>query len=199
MSTFRVKRKLIFRDPFAVLFRPRSSETLCCADRCIRVLAATEALLTLLFLVGSTFWVSAQIGSSQSQGEQSAQRAVKTTYEAYLRAWKNKDFNALDHILSDDYQAVNFQGFVSTKSNEIATAKKDRTYVTMNGHVISVVIFGDNAVASGLIEASWKDPQGNLQSSTFRFLAMLLRQKGDWRLVATQSTKFNRPAEPEKK
>lgn len=121
---------------------------------------------------------------------------MKATYDAYLRAWKDKDYSALNNLLSDDYQAVNFQGIVSTKANEIATAKEDPTYEAMSGHVISVAVFGDSAAASGLIEASWKDAQGNLQSSTFRFLAMLQRQKGDWKLVATQSTKFNKPAEP---
>jgi ketosteroid isomerase-like protein len=64
---------------------------------------------------------------------------------------------------------------------------------------MSVVLFGDCAIASALIEAGWKDEHGNLQTSTFRFVAVLQKEKGDWKLVATQSTNFNRPAEPGKK
>jgi uncharacterized protein (TIGR02246 family) len=159
----------------------------------------TRALLALLFVAGISFCVVAQVGLSQARSEQSAKEAVKATYKAYLRAWQDKDLNALSHLLSDDYQAVNFQGIISTKANEIATAKADRRYSTLSGDVLSAALVGDCAIASGLTEASWQDEHENSQTSTFRFLAVLKKQKGDWRLVATQSTKFNKPAEPGKK
>ena len=162
-----------------------------------RAFPAIEALLALLFAAGSPFSVAARTGSPLSPHEQSAKGVVKATYEAYLRAWKNKDYTALNNLLSDGYQAVNFQGIVSTKANEIAT--EDRLYETLSGDVMSVVLFGDCAIASWLIEAGWKDEYENPQTSTFRFLAMLQNEKGAWKLVATQSTKFNRPAEPGKK
>jgi hypothetical protein len=100
----------------------------------------------------------------------------------------------LDRLLSDDYKAVNFRGIVSRKANEIATAKEDHDYADMKGEVMSVSVFGDSALASGLIDASWKDEQGKVQKMTVRFLAMLQKQKGDWKLVATQSTRFNKPS-----
>ena len=199
MSTLRAKRirrsaghrlKLTFLDPVASLFRPKTGEIFCCAQRCLQAFPAAAAVL---------FLVTAQTGSSQPQTEQSAQGAVIAAYETYLRAWKEKDYTALNNLLSDDYQAVNFQGIVSTKANEIATAKQDRTYNSLTADVISVALYGDCAIASGLIEANWKDEHDDLQRSTFRFLALLQKQKGDWKLVATQSTKFNKPAEPVKK
>ena len=208
MSTFRAKRvrrcpgyrlRFIFLHPVAALCRPRTGEIFRRAQIHFRTLPATEVLLALLFLVGSSFCVVAQIGSSRPQTEQSTKGAVKAAYEVYLRAWKDKDYAALNNILSDDYQAVNFQGIVSTKANEIATAKQPRMYRTLSGDVMSVVLFGDCAVTSGLIEVSWKDEHENLQGSTFRFLAVLRKQEGDWKLVATQSTKFNKPPEPGKK
>jgi ketosteroid isomerase-like protein len=66
----------------------------------------------------------------------------------------------------------------------------------MNGDVMSVTVFGDSAVASGLVDASWKDEQGKMQQLTVRFLAMLQKQQGEWKLVATQSTRFNKPRHP---
>jgi uncharacterized protein (TIGR02246 family) len=156
-------------------------------------------LLTAPFPARRAFSFASETGSPQPRTQGPAKVAVKAAYEAYLRAWKDKDYDALKELLSDDYQAVDFQGAVSTKANEIATAKNDRTYDTMIGDVMSVAVFGESAAASGLIEASWKDDTGTVQRSTFRFLAMLQNQKGVWRLVATQSTKFNKPAEPLKK
>jgi hypothetical protein len=57
-------------------------------------------------------------------------------------------------MLSDDYRAVNYKGIVSTKENEIATAREDRTYEALTGDVMSVSVFGESANASGLIQAS---------------------------------------------
>jgi uncharacterized protein (TIGR02246 family) len=159
--------------------------------------AALLFLLVPLFPAGRAISVASRTGSGRTQDP--AKVAVEAAYEAYLRAWKNKDYDALKELLSDDYQAVNFQGVISTKANEIATAKSDRTYDTMTGDLMSVAVFGEGAAASGLIEASWKDDTGTVQRSTFRFLAVLQNQKDVWRLVATQSTKFNKPAEPLKK
>jgi hypothetical protein len=68
-----------------------------------------------------------------------------------------------------------------------------RDYETLNGEVMSVNVFADSAIASGLIEASWKDEHGKMRQITLRFLALLQKQKGEWKLVATQSTRFNRP------
>jgi hypothetical protein len=47
----------------------------------------------------------------------------------------------------NDYKAVNFRGIVSTKANEIATAKEDRDYADMEGDVTSVTMFANSAVA----------------------------------------------------
>lgn len=120
------------RDPLTLILARRDTLDHQCAVH----------LLRLLFLVGTSFCVAAQIGSPQSQTDQSAKGAVKATYKAYLRAWKDKDYTALNNLLSDDYQAVNFQGIVSEKANEIATAREDRTYDTLSGDFMSVVLFG---------------------------------------------------------
>lgn len=138
---------------------------------------------------------AAYIDSSPMQSNVSVteQSAVAAAYKAYLHAWKDKDYAALDRLLSDDYKTVNFRGIVSTKANEIATAKADHDYADMNGDVMSVTMFGNSAVVSGVIHASWKDEHGKLQQMTFRFLAMLQKQKGEWRLLATQSTRLNKP------
>lgn len=150
--------------------------------------------MTVVALASSVFGATAQRASSLPQMDTSAteQIAVEIAYKAYLRAWKDKDYAALDRLLSDDYRAVNFRGIVSTKANEIATAREDSDYADMKGNVMSVTLFGNSAVASGLIEASRKDAQGKMQQITVRFLAMFHKQKGEWKLVATQSTKLNK-------
>lgn len=158
----------------------------------IAKVGCVATLITAVVLVSSAFCPGAQDASSGARRENTVNSAVEAAYKAYLRAWKEKDYTSLDQLLSDDYQAVNFQGIVSTKANEIATAKEDRNYDILTGDVMSVVVFSDSAIASGLIEAAWKDEQGKTQQLTLRFLAMLQKQKDEWRLVATQSTRFNK-------
>lgn len=159
----------------------------------ISKLRAVAGFVTVVALGSSAFQSVARDASSRPGDQKTVQAAVESAYKTYLRAWKEKDCASLNRLLSDDYQAVNFKGIVSTKANEIATAKEDREYETLNGNVMSVNVFTDSAVASGLIEARWKDEQGKMQQINLRFLAMLQKQNGEWRLVATQSTRFNRP------
>ena len=158
--------------------------------------ARLATLATAIVIGSSILYPPAYIHSPAMQTQTSVreQSVVEAAYKAYLRAWKDKDYAALDRLLSDDYKAVNFRGIVSTKANEIATAKEDHDYADMKGDIMSVTLFGDNAVASGLIDARWKDEHGQAQRVTVRFLAVLSKQKGEWKLVATQSTRFNKPS-----
>ena len=162
----------------------------------VNALGRLATLATAVALGSSMFCSATPKGSPSMQREASGteQIAVEGAYKAYLHAWKDKDYAALTRLLSDDYKAVNFRGIVSTKANEIATAKEDHDYADMKGEVMSVTVFGDSAVISGLIDASWKDEAGKMQQMTVRFLAMLQRQSGEWKLVATQSTKLKKPS-----
>jgi ketosteroid isomerase-like protein len=159
----------------------------------ISKLGSVSAFVTAVVLGSGASWSVAQDASSRSGRQEPIQAAVESAYKSYLRAWKEKDYASLNRLLSDDYRAVNFKGIVSAKANEIATAKEDRDYETLNGDVMSVNLLADCAIASGLIEARWKDEQGKLQQITLRFLTMLQKHKGEWKLVATQSTRFDRP------
>jgi ketosteroid isomerase-like protein len=160
----------------------------------VNALGRLATLSTAIVVGGSMFYPPAHMHSPAMQGQTSVgeQSVVEAAYKAYLRAWKDKDYAALDQLLSDDYKAVNFRGIVSTKANEIATAKEDHDYADMKGDVMSVTLIGGSAIASGLIDASWKDEQGKTQQITVRFLAVLSKQNGKWKLVATQSTRFNK-------
>ena len=107
-------------------------------------------LLAPLFPARRAFSFASGTGSSHSRAQKLAKIAVKAAYEAYLRAWTDKGYDALNELLRNDYQAVTFQGVISRKTNEIATARKDRTYETLAGDVMSVNVFGESAAVFGL-------------------------------------------------
>jgi ketosteroid isomerase-like protein len=115
---------------------------------------------------------------------------VQQAYRAYVTAWKLKDIAALRNVISDDYMALNFDGKLSDKENEIATAKADPEWISMTVDEIHTRIFGNTAIASGFISAEGKRKDGNIFSAKVRFLAALVKRDRIWRLVATQSASF---------
>ena len=115
---------------------------------------------------------------------------VQQAYCAYVAAWKLKDIAALKNVISDDYMAVNFEGKVSDKKNEIATAQEDPEWISMTVDEIHTREFGNTAIASGFISAQRKKKDGSMFSAKVRFLAALVKRDGIWQLVATQSTSF---------
>jgi uncharacterized protein (TIGR02246 family) len=128
--------------------------------------------------------------SAQSRNEEES--AVQDAYRAYVQAWKTKDLAALEKLISPDYMAVNFEGKLSTKELELATAKSDSDWAAMNVDEIHTRVWEDTTVASGFISAQGTKPDGSSFNARVRFLAMLVKQDGRWRLVATQSSSFKK-------
>jgi len=146
------------------------------------------ALSCVLVIVALTYSLAA---SAQPRNDEDL--AVQDAYRAYVQAWKTKDLAALEKLISPDYMAVNFEGRLSTKEIELATAKSDSEWDAMRVDEIDTRIWGDTAVASGFISAQGKKPDGSSFNARVRFLAMLVKQDGRWQLVATQSSSFKKP------
>jgi ketosteroid isomerase-like protein len=119
---------------------------------------------------------------------------VEQAYKAYVRAWRVKDIATLQRLISEDYMAVNFENKLSDKHNEIETAKTDADWISMEVDEIHSRRFGNSAIASGVISAAGKRPDGSVFNARVRFLAALVKDKeGSWQLVATQSAAMRSP------
>jgi ketosteroid isomerase-like protein len=103
---------------------------------------------------------------------------VKQAYEAYVQAWKIKNITALQKLISDEYMAVNFESKLSDKESEIATAKADAEWIAMSVDEIHTQVFGDAAIASGLLSAQGRRPDGTTFCARVRFLAALVKHDG---------------------
>jgi ketosteroid isomerase-like protein len=104
-----------------------------------------------------------------------------------VEAWKSKDLTGLQHVIADDYMALNSENKVSSKENEIATAKSDPVWNQMTVDEIHTHIVGKTAVASGLISAQGQRADGSAFNAKARFLAVLVKRDGRWQLLATES------------
>ena len=128
--------------------------------------------------------------ATQSRGNE---ELVKDAYRAYVQAWKTKDLAALKELISSDYFAVNFEGTLSSRENELATAKNDNEWDAITVDEIYTRVWQDTAIATGFISARGKTPDGKPVNARVRFLAALMKQDGWWQLVATQSASLKKP------
>ena len=146
--------------------------------------AFKQAALLMIAALACSFAASSQSHSDEDSAD--------NAYRAYVQAWKTKDLAALDKLISPEYAAVNFEGKLSTKEIELATARSDKEWDAMSVDEIHARIWGDTAIVSGFISAQGKEPGGSSLNARVRFLAMLLKQDGRWQLVATQSSSFKK-------
>ena len=115
------------------------------------------------------------------------EESVKDAYREYVRAWKTKDLAALQRLLADDYMALNGEGEVSTKENEIATAKTDLLWDAMTVDEIHARVFRKRRDHFRSHFRGGKTGEGKTVDAKVRFLAALVKRNGNWQLVATQS------------
>lgn len=112
------------------------------------------AVVASLAMIAAIFWPRPQFASSDRETDD---KEVSRSYEAYVQAWKTKDIAALEKSISNDYMAVNYENRLSNKDVELATAKEDLAWNSMIVDEIHTRVFGNIAIASGLLSAC-RDP-----------------------------------------
>ena len=129
------------------------------------------------------------LGSGVPFAGQSAENngTVEDAFKTYVQAWKEKNIATLQRVIADDYMAVNSEGKVSNKENELITAKNDAIWKTMSVDEIHTHIVDNAAVASGFISAEGQSPDGHPFNAKVRFLAVLVKHGAQWQLLATES------------
>lgn len=103
------------------------------------------------------------------------------------RALSEKDWTALEGLLSEDYTHTHTTGRVEDKPTYIK-GMKERPRETSRGD-LGVRVYGDSAVMMG---TQTNKTQGAEGTSLMRSLViqMWVKQGRDWKLVATQNTRL---------
>lgn len=143
------------------------------------------AVSACLAMIPAILWSAPQFSSGDRDR---ADDKVSWSYRAYVQAWRTKDIAALEKLISKDYMAINYENRLSNKEVELATAKDDLAWNSMTVDEIHTRVFGNTAIASGLLSAEGKRPDGTILTAKVRFLAALVKSNGVWQIVATQST-----------
>jgi len=127
------------------------------------------------------------IGCSEEPQKQNDEQQVGEAYRNYVAAWKAKDITTLQKLIADDYMTLDPAGKVSTKDQEIASAKSDPTYDEMVVDDIHTRLLEATAIVCGRLLAKGRGGDGKPFSVRVRFLAVLVKRSGQWQLIADQS------------
>jgi uncharacterized protein (TIGR02246 family) len=138
-------------------------------------------LITLSLLVLPLAW---------SQGG-NAEQQVKEVNDRYIAAQLNNDSDSLQKLMADDFTAIRSDGSLSTKAQEIEHIKSGAlTHEKSDIQDVKIRVYGNTAVA--MVRSYFKGTvNGKPLSSTVRVTRVWVKQKGDWKCVALQSTRVS--------
>lgn len=133
--------------------------------------------------------VFASVSAAQVSGTDE-QKVLKAN-EAFDKAVVDRDIEAYDRIVADDFVFTDFKGNVTDKKQEIEKLRSRKIkFIYGRSSEVRVKLYGSTAVVTGRFDAKLTDAQGKESMFAERYTAVFYRHKGNWRMVAEQSTEI---------
>jgi uncharacterized protein (TIGR02246 family) len=113
--------------------------------------------------------------------------AVRAVEDRRIKALVEDDFATLDAIFADDLHYTHSSTVVDDKASYMAALRTGKTkYETIDREPARVRIYGDTALMTGTAVVGLK---GRAEKLPLRYTLVYVRQAGQWRMVAWQSTR----------
>jgi uncharacterized protein (TIGR02246 family) len=119
-----------------------------------------------------------------------AETAVRAVNDQRFLAMVKGDVAALERLLADDLTYTHSNGTVETKQQFLASiTAKTLEYRAIEAEDVKVSLHGDTAILTG--RAAVKVVNGGREMDlSLRFTAVYIREGGQWKLAAWQSTRL---------
>ena len=122
-----------------------------------------------------------------ASGDEAALRAIEAKWDA---ASRKGDAKALEEIFADGFISTSTEGTVRSKAEVLARVKSGEVkYESANADDLRISIYGDAAVVNGRWKGKFVE-KGKTVVTNERFTDVFIRQKGQWRCVASQATEI---------
>lgn len=147
----------------------------------------TKPIAVLALILAAPFVVLSQ---SSAPNTDKATLELIEFRNRYIEAEENRDMAFLDKILADDFFAMNPQGRLLNKAQQLENLKRpDRVLKVLNPRETQVHFYGDGKVAI-LTEHVTVDgtDKGVHFGGEYRFLRVFAKQNGEWKVVLAQGS-----------
>jgi ketosteroid isomerase-like protein len=131
----------------------------------------------------------AQGQSAMAKNDKAAQEVIDFR-NRYIEAEENRDMAFLDKILADDFFALNPQGKLLNKTQQLENLKRpERTLKVLNARETHVQFYanGDVAILTEHVTVDGHD-NGKPFGGEYRFLRVFAKQNGNWKVVLAQGS-----------
>jgi ketosteroid isomerase-like protein len=127
----------------------------------------------------------AQTGDKKADPSSKAEQEVVKASKEIIEALGRTDVAELDRLFADDY--ILTQSFGLTSKTQLMDAYKSGRlkYTSASDKDLSVRVYGNTAVTTGILTLKGQNPNGDFTSNT-RYTSVWVKQQGRWRLVAAQ-------------
>ena len=123
-----------------------------------------------------------------SQGR-NVEEQVKTLSDQFVQALGKADTGFMEKYFADDFTGIHSDGKLSTKAQEIDNVKSGNLkWATVDVHERKISVYGDTAVVTALA-SSTGTLGGKPYSADFRTTQVWVKHKGNWKVVAFQTTR----------
>ena len=127
---------------------------------------------------------------ARSKARPDSAQEVRALEQKRVSALVAGDVKTLESIFSDDLTYTHSSGKLDTKAQFLEGVKSGALkYEAMNHQDVGARGYGDAVVLTGTSEVKVKS-EGQALSFRIRFISVYAKQRGQWRMIAWQSTRI---------
>ena len=147
-----------------------------------------KRILTIVILaMAISFFAVAQTNNKQAAPASKAEQEVVKASQEIIEAFGRTDIATLDRLLADDFTTIDSFGRGTKAQLMDAWKSGNLKYTSASDKNQETRVYGDAAVASGVFTLKGRNPNGDFTINAW-YTAVWVKQKGRWRLVASQLT-----------
>lgn len=147
-------------------------------------------LLSLPVLLLPLYSAVAQISTAQTSTPDAITQEIIQLEREKDKAHEQGNTAVLAKIYAEDYQAITSTGTITTKKTVLEFFPQRRMFQLYRSSEITVRVFGDVAIVTGLLKRKFYKDIKSGEESTLRYTHIYARRQGPWQIVAAHFSKM---------